>query len=114
MRAEVLTTAVGDAYAAAVEHGSEGGETRGISIRGDRLTVWTERDGRREVLLDALLDEGDAGLLFEALKRIRDPAQFDELFDVLTNAEICSGDDGRIHICDEGFGHILGIVLEEP
>jgi hypothetical protein len=113
MRAEVLTTAVGDAYAAAVE-GSEGSETRGISIRGDRLTVWTERDGRREVLLDALLDEGDAGLLFEALKRIKDPARFDEIFDAITNAEMCTGDDGRIHICDEDFGHVVEILLEEP
>jgi len=113
MRAEVLTTVVGDAYAAAVEHGSEGSETRGISIRGDRLTVWVD-SGRREVMLDALLDSGDAGLLFEALKRIRDPARFDELFTALTNAEICSGDDGRIHICDEGFGHIVEIMLEEP
>jgi hypothetical protein len=106
---EVLTTVVGDAYAAAVEHGSE---TRGISIRGDRLTVWTERGGRREVLLDALLDSGDAGLVVEVLKRIRDSMQFDELFNALISAEMCSGDDGRIHICDEGFGHIA--VLEEP
>jgi hypothetical protein len=110
MRAEVLTTVVGDAYAAAVEHGSE---TRGISIRGDRLTVWIEK-GRREVLLDALLDQGDAGLVFEALKRIEDPARFDELFGALANAEMCTGDDGRIHICDEGFGRIVGILLEEP
>jgi hypothetical protein len=111
MRAEVLTTVVGDAYAAAVEHGSE---TRGISIRGDRLTAWIDRDGRRDVLLDALLDSGDAGLLFEALKRVKDPARFDELFDALTSAEMCAGDDGRIHICDEGFDHIVGIMLEEP
>jgi hypothetical protein len=106
---EVLTTVVGDAYAAAVEHGSE---IRGISIRGDRLTVW--RGGRREVLLDALLDEGDAGLVVEAVKRIRDSMQFDELFNALMNAEMCGGDDGRVHICDEGFGHVVGILLEEP
>jgi len=104
MRAEVFATVIGDAYAEAVEHGSE---ARGISLHGDRLTIWTERGGRREVLLDTLLDEGDAGLLFEALKRVKDSEQFDGLFDVLTNAGMCAGDDGRIHICDEDFGHIV-------
>jgi hypothetical protein len=110
MRAEVFATAIGDAYAEAVERGSE---ARGISLHGDRLIVWVEGGGRREVLLDALLDEGDAGLLFEALKRVEDAASFDRLFDVLTNAGMCTGDDGRAHICDEGFGHIVTSLLDE-
>jgi hypothetical protein len=102
MKAEVFVTAFGDGYAEAVEHGSGG--SRGISLHGDRLVVWVERGGRREVLLDVLLDRGDAGRLEKAL--VEDGAQFDLLFNVITNAEMCIGVDGRAHFCDEGFDYV--------
>jgi hypothetical protein len=109
MKAEVFTTVVGDGYAEAVEQGSE---TRGISLHGDRLTAWVEEGGRREVLLDVLLDKGDAGLLFETLKRLKSSDGFDELFNFLTNAEICTDGKGRAHICDEGFDYICARAAE--
>jgi hypothetical protein len=56
--------------------------------------------GRREVLVDLLLDKHSAELAYEVLRRI-DGAQFGTLFDVITNAEVCIGADGRAHFCDE-------------
>jgi hypothetical protein len=106
MKAEVLSTVVGGNCAEAVERGSGG--SRGISLRGDQLTVWVERGGRREVLLDVLLDRYSAEQVYEALKRLEDGAQFGILFDVLTNAEMCIGVDGRVHFCDEGFDYVVG------
>ncbi len=105
MKAEVLVTVVGGNYAEAVERGSDG--SRGISIRGDRLVVWTEKGGRREALLDVLLDRYSAEQVYEALKRLDGGAQFGLLFDVLTNAEVCIGVDGRVHFCDEGFDYVV-------
>jgi hypothetical protein len=110
MKAEVLTTVIEDAYAEAVRRGDE---VRGISLYGDRLVVWVERDGRRSPLLDALLNQGDAGMLFAALKHVKSPAQFDGLFNALVNAGMCTGDNGRVHICDEDFHGIVSILLEE-
>jgi len=104
MKAEVLSTVIEGNYVEAVEHGSGG--SRGISLQGDRLVVWVERGGRREVLLDVLLDRGDAGRLEKAL--VEGGAQFDLLFNVLTNAEMCIGVDGRVHFCDEGFDYVVG------
>jgi hypothetical protein len=104
VKAEVLSTVVGDGYAEVVERGSEG--SRGISLYGDRLVVWTERGSGREALLDVLLDKYNAELVYEVLKRIKDGARFGLVFDVLTNAEMCIGADGRIHFCDEGFDYI--------
>ncbi len=106
MKAEVLVVEIGDNYAEAVKRG--GGGSRGISLRGDRLVVWTEEDGGREVLLDAVLDRYSAERVYEALKRLEDDAQFDVLFDVLTNAEVCIGVDGRVSFCDEGFDYVAG------
>jgi len=106
----VFATVIGDAYAEAVERGSE---ARGISLHGDRLIAWVEEGGRRNVLLDVLLDKGDAGLMFEALKRVKDAVLFDRLFDVLTNAGMCTGENGRVHICDEGFDYIVTSLLDE-
>ena len=104
--AEVFSTVVGEGYAEAVEHGSGG--SRGISLRGGRLVVWTEERGRREVLIDVLLDRGDAVAVYEALKRLEDGMQFNQLFNVLTNAEMCVGTDGRVHFCDEDFDYVVG------
>jgi len=103
--AEVFSTVVGEGYAEAVERGSGG--SRGISLRGGRLVVWTEERGRREVLIDVLLDRGNAVAVYEALKRLEDGAQFDLLFNVLTNAEMCVGADGRVHFCDDGFDYVV-------
>ena len=105
MKAEVLSTVIEDNYVETVEHGSGG--SRGISLHGDRLVVWVERGGRREVLLDVLMDRGDAGRLEKAL--VEGGAQFDLLFNVLTNAELCIGVDGRAHFCDEGFDYVVGL-----
>jgi len=104
--AEVLSTVVGEGYAEAVEHGSGG--SRGISLSGGRLVVWTEERGRREVLIDVLLGRHSAELVLEALKRLEDGVQFDLLFNVLTNAEMCVGADGRVYFCDEGFDYVVG------
>jgi hypothetical protein len=104
--AEVFSTVVGEGYAEAVEHGSGG--SRGISLSGGRLVMWVEAHGRREVLLDVLLDRHSAELVLEALKRV-DGAQFDLLFKALTNAEMCVGVDGRVHFCDEGFDYAVGL-----
>ena len=106
MKAEVLSTAIEGDYVEAVGRG--GGGSRGISLRGDQLVAWVERGGRREVILDVLLDRHSAELVFEALKRLEDGAQFDLLFNVLTNAEMCAGVDGRVHFCDEGFDYVVG------
>ncbi len=105
MKAEVLVTVAGGAYAEAVERG--GGGSRGISLRGDRLVVWMEGGSRREALLDAVLDRYSAEQVYEALKRLDGGAQFGMLFDVLTNAEVCIGVDGRVHFCDEGFDYVV-------
>jgi hypothetical protein len=105
--AEAFFTVVGGAYAEAVEYRS--GESRGIAIRGGRLVAWREGGGRREVLVNLLLDKHDAELVYEALKRI-DGAQFGMLFDVITNAEICIGADGRAHICGEGFDYVAELL----
>jgi hypothetical protein len=100
VKAEVLSTVIEGNCAEAVEHGSGG--SRGISLRGDRLVVWVERGGRREVLLDVILDRGGAERLEKAL--IGTP--FDLLFNVVTNAEMCFGADGRAHFCDEEFDYV--------
>jgi hypothetical protein len=103
------STVVGGAYAEAVEYRS--GESRGIAIRGGRLVVWREDGGRRKVLVDLLLDKHDAELVYEVLRRI-DGVQFGTLFDVVTNAEVCIGADGRAHLCGEGFdcvAELLGV-----
>ncbi len=107
MTAEVFSTVIGDAYAEAVEYRS--GESRGIAIRGGRLVVWKKEGGRRKVLVDLLLDKHNAELVYEALKRI-DGTQFDTLFDVVTNAEICIGADGRAHFCDESFDYVSELL----
>ena len=105
MKAEAPSTAVGGNCAEAVERRSGG--SRGISLRDNRLIVWMERGGRREAVLDVVLDKHNAELAYEALKRIEDSVQFGRLFDVLTNAEMCVGVDGRIHFCDEGFDYVV-------
>ncbi|MFZ8840129.1 MAG: hypothetical protein ACO2PM_14710 [Pyrobaculum sp.] len=102
MKAEA---AVGGNCAEAVERISGG--SRGISLRDNRLIVWMERGGRREAVLDVVLDKHNAELVYEALKRVEDSAQFGRLFDVLTNAEMCVGVDGRVHFCDEGFDYVV-------
>ena len=104
MKAEVFVTAFGGGYVEAVEHRSWG--SRGISLRDGWLVAWVEGGGRREVILDVLLDKHNAELVFEALKQLEDGAQFDLLFNVLTNAEMCIGVDGRVHFCDEGFDYV--------
>jgi hypothetical protein len=106
MMAEVLVAVVGGACAEAVERG--GGGSRGISLQGDRLVVWVESGGRREALLDVVLDRHSAEQVYEALKRLDGGAQFGMLFDVLTNAEMCVGIDGRVHICSEEFDYVVG------
>jgi hypothetical protein len=107
--AEAFSTVVGGAYAEAVECRS--GESRGIAIRGGQLAAWREGGRRREVLADLLLDKHDAELVYEVLRRI-DGAQFGTLFDVVTNAEVCIGADGRAHLCGEGYdcvAELLGV-----
>jgi hypothetical protein len=105
MKAEVLSAVVGGNYAEVVEHGSGG--SRGVSLSGDRLVVWVEGGGRREILLDVLLDKHNAEVIYDALKRVEDSAQFGRLFDIITNAEMCIGVDGRVHFCDEGFDYVV-------
>ena len=68
MKAEVLSTVIEGNYVETVEHRSGG--NRGISLQGDRLVVWVERGGRREAILDILLDKHDAELVLETLKRL--------------------------------------------
>jgi hypothetical protein len=107
MKTEVIVAAFGGGYAEAVERRS--GESRGIFLQGDRLVVWAERGGRREALLDVYLDRHSAELVLEALKRLGGGAQFDLLFNVLTNAELCVGVDGRVYFCDEDFDYVVGL-----
>jgi len=85
MKAELLSAVVGDNCAEVVEHGSGG--SRGVFLSGDRLAVWVERDSRRKILLDAILDKRRAELIRDALGRLNNNApRFGQLFDVLTNA----------------------------
>jgi len=105
MKAEVFVTAFGGGYVEAVEHGSWG--SRGISLRDGWLVAWVEGGGRREVLLDVLLDRSDAERLEKAL--VEGGTRFDLLFDVITNAEMCIGADGRAHFCGEGFDYAVGL-----
>ncbi len=108
MMAEVLVAEVGGAYAEVAEHG--GGGSRGISLQGNRLIVWTEGGGRREVLLDVFLDRYSAEQVYEALKRVEDGARFGLLFDALANAEVCVGVDGHAYICNKDFGYVVGRI----
>lgn len=107
MRAEAFSTVVGGTYAEAVEYRSN--RSRGIALHGERLTLWVDVGGHREAVLDLLLDKHDAGLVYEVLKRI-DGAQFGMLFDVIANAEICIGADGRARFCDEGFDYVAELL----